>query len=243
MLNLLLSFEALYMKDFFSFLSGSASISPSTAIRSKIKLIVIILPIMFFVVVFTLLLQILLIKLEITQPVQSSGMIPDYMRSMSRFRVILEMVFLAPFLEETAFRGLLQKKTGWFRISLMSIVYLLICRVFGINFYEVSLSTILALICGLLTLSIPTKNIDSAIIFLQIRSRRIILIWAGAFLFALWHYYNFDFSGTGLLTIAVTLLPFMINGLLFAYIATKNGLQWSIFLHMANNLWPMIIWL
>lgn len=231
------------MKDFFLFLSGSTGISPSKDITTKIKLVVLTLPTMFLVIVATLLLQILLIRLQITQPVPSSGMVPDYMRSMSRFRVILELVFLAPVLEETAFRGPTQKSSGWFRVSLVAIVYLFICRIFEINFYEISPSTFLALTCGFITLVISNKSINSAIIFLQTKPYRIILIWAGALLFALWHYYNFDFSDTGLLGVVLTLLPFMINGLLLAYVATKNGLQWSIFLHMANNLWPLIIWL
>jgi len=231
------------MKDFFLFLSGSTSISPSTEIRSKIKLIVSILPIMFLVIVFTLLLQILLIKLEITQPVQSSGMIPDYMRSMSRSQVILEMVFLAPFLEETAFRGLIQKNPIWFRISLVSIFYLLICRIFGINFYELGISTALTLLGSMVTLLIPTNHIKSSIILLQKRTNRLILIWGGAIAFGLWHYYNFDFSNVGFVTVIVSLIPFMINGLLLAYVAAKDGLQWSIYLHVANNLWPLMIWL
>ncbi|WP_346984612.1 CPBP family glutamic-type intramembrane protease [Chryseobacterium sp. POE27] len=69
------------------------------------------------------------------------------------------------------------------------------------------------------------------------------MIWGGAIAFGVWHYYNFDFNNTDIVTVIVTLLPFMINGLLLAYVVAKNGLQWSITLHMANNLWPLIIWL
>lgn len=231
------------MKDLIHFLLGHQNIKPMTEIRSKLKLIALILPAMLLVIVFTLLLQILLAKFGIIQPVKSAGMIPDYMKSMSKFRVLTEIAILAPILEETAFRGLLEKKTTWLRISLVSIFYLLICRIFGINFYELRISTALALLASLIALFVPTKNIDRFIMILQKRTYRLFLIWGGAIAFGFWHYYNFDFSSIDILTVSVTLLPFMINGLLLAYVVAKNGLQWSIILHMANNLWPMIIWL
>lgn len=125
----------------------------------------------------------------------------------------------------------------------MSIFYLLICRISGINFYEFSSSTALAILGSTITLFVPTENINSAIIKLQKRAYRLILIRVGAFVFGLWHYYNFDFNNIGIVTVIATLLPFMINGLLLAYVVAKNGLQWSILLHMANNLWPLMIWL
>jgi len=231
------------MKDLFHFLIGYQNINPLTEIRSKIKLIALILPSMLFVILFTLLFQILLTKFGIIEPVKSSGMIPDYMKSMSKFQIITEIVILAPILEETAFRGLLEKNSRWFRISLASIFYLFICRIFGVNFYEFSISTALALLGSMICLFIPTDNIKSAIIKLQKRVYRLILIWGGAFAFGLWHYYNFDFNHIDIGTVIATLLPFMINGLLLAYVVMKNGLQWSILLHMANNLWPLMIWL
>ncbi|WP_346984613.1 hypothetical protein [Chryseobacterium sp. POE27] len=98
------------MKDFIQFLLGHQNIKPMTEIRSKLKLIALILPAMLLVIIFTLLLHILLTKFGIIQPVKSAGMIPDYMKSMSTFQVITEIAILAPILEETAFRGLLQKK-------------------------------------------------------------------------------------------------------------------------------------
>lgn len=231
------------MKNLFHFLIGYQNINPLTETSSKVKLIALILPTMLLVALFTSLFQILLIKFGIIEPVPSSGIIPDYMKSMSKFQVITEIVILAPILEETAFRGLLEKNSRWFRISLVSIFYLFICRLFGINFYEFSSSTGLALLGSMVCLLIPTENIKSTIIKLQKRAYRLILIWCGAFAFGLWHYYNFDFNHIDIVTVIATLLPFMINGLLLAYVVTKNGLQWSILLHMVNNLWPLIIWL
>lgn len=231
------------MKNFFHFLMGYQDTSPLTAYRSKLKLIALVLPTMFVVIVFTLLFQILLTRAGIIQPVTSSGMIPEYMKSMSAFQVITEIVILAPILEETAFRGLIQKNYTWFRVSLVSICYLLICRVLGINFYEFSISTALAVLGSTITLLVRSKNINSLIIMLQKRAYRLILIWGGAIAFGLWHYYNFEFDNMGTVTVIATLLPFMINGLLLAYVAAKIGLQWSILLHMANNSWPLIIWL
>lgn len=231
------------MKDFIHFLRGYQNIDTLLKTRSKLKLIALILPTMLFVIVFTLLFQILLSRFGIIQPVKSSGMIPEYMGSMSKFRVITEIVILAPVLEETAFRGLIQRNPRWFRISLVSIFYLSFCRIFGINFYEFSISTGLVFLGSTITLLIPTNMIDLAINMLQKRVYSLILIWGGAISFGLWHYYNFDFNNIGIITVIATLLPFMINGLLLGYVVAKNGLQWSILLHMANNLWPLILWL
>ncbi|MEN4761632.1 CPBP family glutamic-type intramembrane protease [Chryseobacterium sp. C39-AII1] len=231
------------MKDLFPFLLGYQNINTLSKTRAKIKLIALILPTMLFVILFTLLFQILLTRFGVVQLVESSGMIPDYMKSMSMFQVITEIVILAPIVEETAFRGLLEKNFRWFRISPVSISYLLICRIFGFNFYEFSISTAITFVGSLCTLLVPNKKINSAIIILQKRTYRLILIWGGAIAFGLWHYYNFDFNNLGIVTVITTLLPFMINGLLLAYVVAKNGLQWSILLHMANNLWPLIIWL
>lgn len=231
------------MKDLFHFLLGYQNIDRLSKTTSKLKLIALILPTMLFVTVLTLLFQILLSRFGIIQPVKSSGMIPEYMGSMSKFKVITEIVILAPVLEETAFRGLIQRNSTWLRVSLVSIFYLSVCRIFGINFYEFSSSTGLVLLGSTSTLLIPTKTIDLAINILQKRAYRLILIWGGAITFGLWHYYNFDFNNIGILTVMATLLPFTINGLLLGYVVAKNGLQWSILLHMANNLWPLIIWL
>lgn len=231
------------MKDLFHFLLGYQNIKTLSKTKSKFKLIALMLPIMLLVTIFTLLFQILLSRFGIIQPVKSSGMIPEYMESMSKFRVITEIVILAPFLEEAAFRGLIQRNSTWLRVSLVCIFYLSVCRVFGINFYEFSSSTGLVLLGSTSTLLIPNKTIDLAINKLQNRTSRLILIWGGAIAFGLWHYYNFDFNNIGIVTVMATLLPFMINGLLLGYVVAKNGLQWSILLHMANNLWPLIIWL
>jgi membrane protease YdiL (CAAX protease family) len=70
-----------------------------------------------------------------------------------------------------------------------------------------------------------------------------ILLWGSAVCFGLWHYHNFDFNQANILTIMVSLLPFVINGLILSYVSLRLGLIWSIGLHILNNFWPLVLWL
>ncbi len=200
-------------------------------------------PIMFIIILFLSLIQLLLSHWEIIDPIKSQGMVPSYMKSMSTFQIILEIAFLAPLLEETAFRGPLQYNPTLFKIALFSLSYLIICRIADLNFYELSLPTTGVLAISSLYLLISKKIIIRIIHYLKKGFFRTCLIWCSAFAFGLWHYYNFDFSQSNFLTIIVYLLPFMLNGLLLSYVAIKNGLLWSFILHVVNNLWPLILWL
>lgn len=230
------------MKDFFYFLEGRKVFSGSAKMKSKIRLTILMLPAMFLVAVSVTVLNMLLSRWGIIDHVGSSGMIPTYMNSMSTFRIFLEIVILAPVLEETAFRGPLQHEQGWFRAAVFSFVYLMICRMAGLNFYEISLPTAVVLVTASLSLLISRRAIADTISVLNRRPNRMILIWSSAVAFGFWHYYNFDFGHSGILTISVNLLPFVFNGLLLSYVAAKNGLIWSMILHAANNAWPLIVW-
>ncbi|WP_295202617.1 CPBP family glutamic-type intramembrane protease [uncultured Chryseobacterium sp.] len=225
-----------------SFLKGDPIPAGQSTLISKIKLTILMLIAILVVNTLVAGLQMMLLRWGITQPIRSSGVIPEYMKDMPRYRIVLEIVLLAPLLEETAFRGILQNNERWFRIALVSLAYLIICRIFSLNFYELSWPTSVILFAASLLLFIRKKYTTK---ITDVKDRppfRLILIWLSAIAFGFWHYYNFDFSQVGIITIAVSLLPFAINGLLLSYVAAKNGLSWSILLHMANNAWPMVLW-
>ncbi|WP_170234687.1 CPBP family glutamic-type intramembrane protease [Chryseobacterium hagamense] len=231
------------MKNFFLFLKGDPQITRSAGIRPKLKLTALMLPAMFFVIVISSLVQILLVKWGIIGQVKSHGMIPDYMKPMSRLQIVLEIALLAPLLEETAFRGFLQNNSAWFKTAVFSLSYLMICRIGGLNFYELNPLTGCILFVSASSYLISERIIIKMMYCLNQPYCRGILIWCSAFAFGLWHFYNFDFSGADLLTVMISLLPFIINGLILSYVTVKNGLLWSIFLHASNNIWPLILWL
>ncbi|OMP13632.1 CAAX amino terminal protease [Corchorus olitorius] len=227
---------------FFSFLKGYPIPAGQSTLISKIRLTILMLIAMLVVNTLVAGLQMMMLRWGITEPIRSSGVIPEYMKGMPRYRIVLEIVLLAPVLEETAFRGILQNNERWFRIALVSLAYLIICRIFGLNFYELSWATI-GILCAASLLLFMRKKYTAKIIDAKTRTPfRLILIWLSAVAFGFWHYYNFDFSQAGIITIAVSLMPFAINGLLLSYVAVKNGLSWSILLHVANNAWPMLLW-
>lgn len=227
---------------FISFLKGHPIPAGQSTLISKIKLTILMLIAMLVVNTLVAGLQIMLLRWGITQPIRSYGAIPEYMKDMPRYRIVLEIVLLAPLLEETAFRGILQNNERWFRIALVSLAYLIICRIFSLNFYELSWPTTGILFAASFLLFIRKKYTTKIIDLKDSHPFRLILIWLSAVAFGFWHYYNFDFSQAGMITVAVSLLPFAINGLLLSYVAVKNGLSWSILLHMANNAWPMVLW-
>ncbi len=120
---------------FISFLKGHPIPAGQSTPISKIKLTILMLIAMLAVNTLVAGLQMMLLRWGITQPIRSSGVIPEYMKDMPRYRIVLEIVLLAPLLEETAFRGILQNNERWFRIALVSLAYLITCRIFSLNFY------------------------------------------------------------------------------------------------------------
>ncbi|UQB69836.1 type II CAAX prenyl endopeptidase Rce1 family protein [Epilithonimonas zeae] len=231
------------LQNFFHFVTGRKT-SPSTAgVRSKIVFTLWMIPVLFFVVLLSSMIQMICFRWGIVDPVRSLGIIPSYMKSMSSCQIMLEIAIVAPLFEECAFRGPLQNNVKWFMLGLVAFFYLIICRIAGLNFYEISASTSAIFIFALITMVIPKKYILTFINYLNTDFLRGILIWCSAFSFGFWHYYNFDFSQSDILSIVVTLLPFILNGFILSYVAVKNGLIWSVILHALNNIWPLILWL
>ncbi|MXN91132.1 CPBP family intramembrane metalloprotease [Flavobacterium sp. Sd200] len=228
---------------FISFLKGKPAIPELSGFIPRLKLFAWILPLMLLVIILSALLQMLLVRLGITDAVKSTGMIPDYMRTMPSYRIILEIVILAPLLEETAFRGVLQRRVIWFKTGIFSLTYLMVCRILELNFYEVTLATSLIFCVASFTFLLREKSILPIIAMFDRPPLRAMTIWCSAIAFGFWHYYNFDFSDASFFTILISLLPFIINGLLLSYVAVKGGLPLSILLHMANNAWPLLFWL
>lgn len=166
---------------------------------------------------------------------------PAYIREMSSYAVFLEFVVLAPLLEELAFRGLLQRSSMYIRASLAVGLYLLVCTVFDLNFYIMDRWTLLIAVCSGMFFFLTRAYLERIKGFLDAPKVRLVLLWCGSILFALWHYHNFTLEGMGLFTAVVHLLPFFINGLLLAWVGVRFGLPWGIAVHAMNNAWPFLL--
>lgn len=230
------------MSAFVDFLTGMPVYPDNGAFSFRLKRLMLFLPLLFVVSMTVAAVQLYLVHQGFINEVKSVGMVPEYLKHTDKYRLFLEIVILAPLLEETAFRGLLQRNRLGFRLALISICYLLICRLFSLNFYLLSCATTVVLLVSLSTLLVSGRQINRLIMLTARRPFRLILIWLSNAGFSLWHFYNFDFGEAGVLSITITLLPFLFNGLIFSFVAVKDGLPWSIALHMANNAWPLLVW-
>jgi membrane protease YdiL (CAAX protease family) len=204
-------------------------------VTSKIRMIILGLLAMLLVNVLVAFLQQLLLRASMISPVTSGGVIPAYMRNMSGVRVWTEIVLLAPIFEETAFRGILQTNNRIFQLSLSMAFYLLVCKCFHLNFYELTYGTafviVMAACLSFLRIAVPEHiNIRRSILFSSLLA------------FTFWHYDNFHFHQANLLTIGISLLPFFLNGCILTYVSMRYGLGWSIIIHMFNNAWPLLLW-
>lgn len=166
---------------------------------------------------------------------------PAYIREMPGYAVFLEFVVLAPLLEELGFRGLLQRSSIYIRASLAVSLYLLVCTLFGLNFYRMDWWTLLVTICSGMFFFLTRAYLERIKHFLYARKVRLTLLWCGSILFALWHYHNFTLEGMAFFTALVHLLSFLINGLLLAWVGVRFGLLWGIAVHAMNNAWPFFL--
>ncbi|MVN91565.1 CPBP family glutamic-type intramembrane protease [Mucilaginibacter aquatilis] len=188
------------------------------------------------------LVQMLLARWNFISTVPSHGPIPQYLREQPRYRIFLEIVLIAPILEESAFRGILQRKFSYFRIGVITLIYLLTCKVLSLNFYLITIETIVILSTVVLVVFFSKKKLYMSMRWCNRPDVYPWLLWISAFGFGLWHYHNFNFDQANLGAIMINLLPFAVNGLIFAYVSLRAGLWWSIGLHTLNNAWPLLLW-
>lgn len=200
----------------------------------------------FFLLIFEMIWGYLTFYLEkhgIIPLTKGSGNLNAWATKMPISTFIWQVILLAPLLEETAFRGILQRKPSLQALSVTVLVYLLVCKTFGLAFYTLSLSTGLVL-AGSTLLWILLYQWNSLLLTeltKRLDRNRSVLIWLSAIGFAFWHYHNYNFDSAGIVTILIILFPLFISGLFFSWASLRYGFIWGILLHILCNALPVML--
>ncbi len=198
-----------------------------------------------FIFLFKVVIAIISISLNkygLIEQTKGSGDLTAWLSETSNTKFILEVVILAPLLEETSFRGILQSDRITITVAFTVLFYLLTCVVAHTDFYSFTIRTIS--ISGISILAGILFHKFAADYLLNVTSdynSSIYIIWFSACGFALWHYNNYDFTAARPQTILLALLPHFISGLIFSWTSLMYGLRWSIILHIINNAIPVLI--
>ncbi|GAB4055065.1 CPBP family glutamic-type intramembrane protease [Spirosoma litoris] len=201
-----------------------------------------------FIFLFKLIIGFLSISLNkygLIDPSKGSGDLTSWLSETSNFQFIFEVVILAPFLEEFAFRGIIQSNRLTVTLAVIVIAYLMACVLNQANFYSLTVKTLSIGIFSILFGILFYKFLSYYLISLTANYKiNIYIIWLSACGFALWHYNNYDFVNARPQTIFLALLPHFISGLVLSWTSLIYGLKWSIILHIINNAIPtlIIIW-
>lgn len=154
---------------------------------------------------------------------------------------LVEVVLVAPLLEELAFRGLLQPDIRLVWMGVSSLLYVLISRSLNIDYYSLS-QTSLAVLTGSLGCTWLLKRpLGCFRQWVSSPTRFQTLIWVSALGFAGLHYGNYPLSGVRPQTVVAALFPHFVAGLFLSWVSLRNGLGWSIGLHMLNNALPALL--
>ncbi len=232
------------LADFTSFLQRDISfIDPASAnIRFKLLFIVKAFVLLFLFKVIWGFISLQLLKYGLMNQTKGSGDLNTWLSEVSGFEFILQVVILAPILEETAFRGILQRDQSLVAVAVSVLFYLLICKSLNLNFYGLSKATLIVISGSVILLLMLynwsfilteiTKNIDN---------HKTLLMWLSAVGFAFWHYHNYEFEGAPFYTILLVLFPHFVAGLFFSWTSLRYGFFWGLALHMFNNAIPVFI--
>ncbi|WP_425443510.1 CPBP family glutamic-type intramembrane protease [Spirosoma oryzae] len=185
---------------------------------------------------------VILSKYGFINSVKNGDNLTSWLSEVSTIRFFVEVVILAPLLEEFCFRGITQSNSTVLIYSSITFLYLFSCRLNGVNFYEFHLKSILILLVSVTLCIIFKDEIIST--FLTINAStisRIFLVYLSSIFFALWHYNNYNFANVNFQTKVLTLLPHFLSGLIFSWFAIKYGIKWSLSAHIFNNFIAVII--
>ncbi|QMW01218.1 CPBP family glutamic-type intramembrane protease [Spirosoma foliorum] len=230
--------------NFFDFLQGASYLDKDINIGAIYKILFIgkAIGLIFLFKVIIGFLSLLLNKYGLIDPSKGSGDLTSWLSETSNSQFILEVVILAPFFEEFAFRGIIQSNRLTLTLAFIVISYLIICILNRANFYSLTARTLPIGIFSILIGFFFHKYISYYLANLTSNYKiNIYIIWLSAFLFSLWHYNNYDFTNARPQTILLALLPHLISGLFFSWTSLMYGLKWSIILHIINNAIPVLI--
>jgi membrane protease YdiL (CAAX protease family) len=148
-------------------------------------------------------------------------------------RFMLMAVFIAPLLEELAFRAGL--RSARYTLFVGPALFLVVRA--GSTLLAVAVAAGFALI-GLLDwlhsryLARPGLAVRRGRAFLR---RYPLVVWIYAAAFAVIHIGNFEYSQQAAFLMPLVLLPQLFCGLVFSYLRIRHGLRYSILLHAAYN--------
>ena len=153
---------------------------------------------------------------------------------------ILSAVFMAPLLEETAFRLFLTKfRISYFVISTSLILGALITYLIGTKLWRPE-SYLLFYLSSYIYVGIISILLGTILWLLKNHLKQLQKLWdknpgivfySAAALFSLFHLMSIDLNGNSFITVPIILLPFLIFGLSFGYVRIRLGLVYSIALH------------
>lgn len=179
---------------------------------------------------------VILSKYGFINSVKNGDNLTSWLSEVSTVRFLVEVVILAPLLEEFCFRGITQSSSTVLIYSSITFLYLFSCRLNGVNFYEFHLKSILILLVSIaLSIIFKDKIISTLLTINSSTISRICLVYLSSILFALWHYNNYNFVNVNFQTKVLTLLPHFLSGLIFSWFAIKYGIKWSLSAHIFNN--------
>lgn len=174
---------------------------------------------------------------------KGAGNLDVWIAEVSVSTFVWQVLILAPLLEETAFRGFLQKEPVWLALSLCTLFYLLVCKSLGLEFYSLSMKTAGVMAGSALGYSLLVQGNGWLLTQLAkvIDRGKTWLMWLSAASFAFWHYHNYEFAAAGPLTVLLVLFPLFISGLFFTWTSLRHGFLWGIALHMLTNAIPVLM--
>ena len=149
------------------------------------------------------------------------------------------VVLIAPITEEIAFRLYLKRKKINIFISLTLLCYFLLCCISKISFYKLDTANFTNISLAL-TFSFLLFIFGINKYFTTIKYKY--LFWFSCSSFALMHLLNFTpLSTYQFIFFSLLILPQFIYGIVMGYLRVKQGLIWSILLHILINGLPFCI--
>jgi membrane protease YdiL (CAAX protease family) len=155
-------------------------------------------------------------------------------KGLSNEKLILLAVFVAPIVEELAFRGFMNFKKLLISLSASFFTISFLRMIFRSYFEWWGLLAVAIVVFFLSFLLLKREKVYSYII-----TKRVVLFYSMSILFALAHLNNFTastFSGINFILIPCLVFPQFIGSVSLAYIRLKNGLAWSMAVHAFVNL-------
>jgi membrane protease YdiL (CAAX protease family) len=163
----------------------------------------------------------------------------QFSSSLSESTILLYITIVGPIVEEISFRGWLTDK---------KYLALLCCFAFSVLITEIILDDLIRLtinrwfritldcLTGVSISSLLYRFWDRFILLLKSKFRYAVMF--SCFTFAVIHILNYEIQQISLLSflaLLLIILPIYLMGFVLTYVRLKNGLMWSIGLHILNN--------